>query len=235
MVQQTALPYAIPALIMAIVLVLLPPIILLIYPLHYKILSALKISELRCVNVLLRPLDKLKPLLDSFQGSFKDEYRFFSGLYRFSILAGVTLSQFREIYSNILALLLFILLLHAVCQPYKKRAHNIIDTLLFTNLAVINGITMYNFSNVESNIKTHQTTAALGYIQSLLIGLPFLVVIICLIKKFLLHMKPLCKRKTKLQGNSELIEDELPARMLYDMEDLSGRWSKYHLHARTST
>ncbi len=227
------LPYAIPAIFMALVLVILPPIILLVYPLHYKILTSLNISESKCINVLLRPLDKLKPLLDSFQGSFKDEYRFFSGLYfiyRFLILAGVTLSRFQEIYFIILGLLLVILLLHAVFQPYKERAHNIIDTLLFINLAVINGITMYNFSNVESNIRENKTTAFLGYVQSILIGLPFFVVFLCLLKKVAQYLKLLRQRKSKKQGNKEHTEEEeeeLPARMLYNEEDLISSGSLY--------
>ena len=227
------LPYAIPAIIMALVFVISPPLILLIYPVHYRILSALKISESKCVNIILHPLDKLKPLLDSFQGSFKDEYRFFSGLYfvyRFSILAGVYLSPFQDTYFVILALLLFMILLHALCQPYKERLHNVIDTLLFVNLAVINGITMYNLSNVESNIKSYTTTATLGYIQTFLIALPLLVVVLCLMKKIFCHLKFLCAKKTKkMEESITIVEDdeELPARMLYDMDDLDESTTVY--------
>lgn len=221
------LPYAIPAIFVSFILVLLPPIVLLIYPLHFRILSAVKIPESRCVDLLLSPLDKLKPLIDSFQGSFKDEYRFFSGLYfvyRFLILAGVTLSRFQEIYFIILGLLLLILLLHAICQPYKERRHNIIDTLLFINLAFINGITMYNFRNVESNI---ETSAALGYIQSILIGFPLLVVVLCLLKKFFHCLKLLCIKPKK--PIEVLEEEELPARMLYNMDDVDSSGTLYEL------
>ncbi len=224
------LPYALPAIIMSLTLVLLPPIILIIYPLHYKIITALKLSESKCINVLLHPLYKLKPLLDSFQGSFKDEYRFFSGLYfiyRFAILVGVTLSRFEDIYFIISGILLLIILLHAVCQPYKERVHNIIDTLLFINLSVINGITMYNFSSVESNATSNHMTVILGYIQSMLIGLPFLVVILCFLKKVIFSIKLLIARKFKKENSSENEEDELPARMLYNMEDLNSSGSPY--------
>lgn len=223
------LPYAIPAIIMLLVLVILPPVTLLIYPLHYKILTLLNLSESKCINVLLRPLDKLKPLLDSFQGSFKDEYRFFSGLYfiyRFSILTGVTLSRFQEIYFIILGIMLVIILLHATCQPYKNRAHNIIDTLLFVNLAVINGITMYNFSKVESNAHSRKTTALLGYIQSILIGLPFFVVVVCILKKAVIYFKLIFQRKPMrvTEKNKEVEEEELPARMIYTMEELDSSY-----------
>lgn len=43
--------------------------------------------------------------------------------------------------------------IHAIFQPYKRKMHNnIIDTLLFTNLAIINGITLYNFQEKSISI-----------------------------------------------------------------------------------
>ena len=89
---------------------------------------------------------------------------------------------------------------------------------------------MYNFSNVESNnIPTNATTAVLGYIQSILIGLPFFIVIVCVLKKVALHVKSLCQRKSKKQEKGEQVEEEeLPARMLYNMDDLDSS-SSYQL------
>lgn len=201
------LPYAIPAFIMGTLLVILPPLLLLIYPLHYKVLSALRLSESVCVSFSLHRLNKLKPLMDSFQGSFKDEYRFFSGLYfmyRFFLLVNVTLNSFQEVYVVILALLLFMTLFHAVCQPYKQRLHNIIDSLLFANLMAINGITIYNFSTIQSGSKEEPITETLGYVQSFLIGLPFFVFILCLLRKVLLctGVTSSCKKVTE-QENQE--------------------------------
>ena len=89
------LPYAIPAILLAIIVLILPPTLLLIYPLHNKLLSVFKISEFKCVQIVFSPLDKLKPLFDSFQGCFKDEFRFFSGLYfvyRFFIMFNVVIN-----------------------------------------------------------------------------------------------------------------------------------------------
>ena len=77
------LPYAIPALVMIALVVVSPPMLLLVYPIHYKILGLFKMAELKYVQIVFGPLEKFKPLLDSFQGSFKDKFRFFSGLYYF--------------------------------------------------------------------------------------------------------------------------------------------------------
>ena len=214
------LPYAIPAIIMGLFFVVLPPIILLVYPLHYKVISILKLSESKCVGFIIRPLEKLKPLLDSFQGSFKDNFRFFSGLYfvyRFSILAAVSLSRIDEIYAILHAILIVMILLHAICQPYKKRLHNVIDSLLFIDLAVINTITIYNITNAQSEDRI--TTDVLGYIQAFLISLPLLVVTLCVLKKAVCGAKALWARRAKKQANS-VDEEELPARMVYTMEEL---------------
>lgn len=212
------LPYAIPAIAMMLIIVLSPPILLLVYPLHYKVLSLLKIGESRCARIVFNPLEKLKPLLDSFQGSFKDKFRFFSGLYflyRLLILLNVTLSNVQDIYFILLGQLLVILLLHSVCQPYKERRDNIIDSLLFLNLATINGLTMYNFAKV-----TYDTSmvTVISWIQTILILLPLVVMLLCVLKR-VFHCNALVKRIKNKQ--EETLDDELPARLVYAMDDLS--------------
>ena len=64
--------YAIPAIYFSTTKIIASPILSLIYQLQYKILTYVG------VKIIFSLLDKLKPL---FQGAFKDEYRFFSGLY----------------------------------------------------------------------------------------------------------------------------------------------------------
>ena len=165
-------------------------------------------------------------MLDSFQGSFKDNFRFFSGLYfvyRFFILAAVSLSRIDIIHIVINAILIVMLLLHNVCQPYKKRSHNVIDSLLFANLAIINTITVYmlNITHVQS--MDHVTTDVLSYIQAFLISLPLLVVTLCLLKKAVCGTRALWTRKQASHDDSE----ELPARMTYTMEELDSSGNMY--------
>ena len=203
------LPYAIPATIF-LIFVVISPLVLLIYPIHYKVLSFFKIGESNCTKVIFNPLEKMKPLLDSFQGCFKDEYRFFSSLYflyRFAILLCVTLTQLQDVHFLLEIILLLILLLHAICQPYKKRLHNIIDALLFTNLAVMNGITLYNYSNVNSDLDMSYNIHVSSWIQAILIVTPLVVTLMYLVVKFL-FCKIICKKflLAKLETNSEEIE-----------------------------
>ena len=73
-------------------------------------------------------------------------------------------------------LLLCVLALHSICQPYIKRAHNIIDTLLLTDLAIINAISFINYYRVinygERKYKRNNVSAA---IQLVLVYLPVVI------------------------------------------------------------
>ena len=211
------LVYAIPSLVL-LILVLLPPLLLLIYPLHYKVLTFLKIADTRFVVFIFGPLVKLKPFMDSFQGCFKDNFRFFSGLYfiyRSLFIISMTFPRLEFAYILLEVLLLSMLILHAVCQPYKKRLHNIIDALLFGNLAVINAITMYNFSTLRSVIPLDVSITS--WIQIILIFFPLLIMLIYLALK-IPHAIILTYRNLQRNAQYDEISDELPARMLHSRD-----------------
>lgn len=217
------LRYAIPAIFVAILVTVIPPILLLIYPIHYKLLSALKISEFSCVRFVFRPLDQIKPLLDSFQGSFKDKFRFFSGLYflyRLSILINVTLNSFKIMFFILSIQLLGFLVLHGVCQPYKKRSHNIIDTLLFINLAVINGFTLYSYTTVNSGTYSLSDITLISWIQSALVMLPLVIALFCVLYKVLPCKLAMCISKLKKKDSTASMYRELPSRLLYELDEL---------------
>ena len=146
--ERDHLAYAIPAIFALIVMSLLPPLLLLSYPLCYKILALFRIQESKFTRILCKifPLEKFKPFFDSFQGSFKDEYRYFAGLYFLYRLSALLMYTFND-YLGFLLELQFILTLtiHSWIQPYKKKWHNRLDIFLFTLLAILNGISMWNY------------------------------------------------------------------------------------------
>ena len=129
-----------------------------------------------------------KPLLDSFQGCFKDNLRFFAGLYflyRWCFPLAWFSTEFSNYYTSIGGILVFILMLHTICQPYIKRAHNIIDALLFSNLILINFLLFFNYH--KSRIEKPNIDAVQAIVQLMLVYLPLVVVgiyvLICLFKK----------------------------------------------------
>ncbi len=179
------LGYAIPAIIVLILVCGIPPLLLLIYPSHFRLLSALKIDQLPLTRVIMKPLDKLKPIFDSFQGCFKDHCRFFAGLYfiyRLLIIMIVMLFNIQD--ASFLLELLFILMifLHALFQPYKKSTHNTIDMLIFINLSLINTITLYNINNMDLDPSV-TILVITGVIRNMFILLPAIIVMIYVLKK----------------------------------------------------
>ena len=62
-------------------MIIIPPLLLVVYPLVFKLLGLCKLSESKLAGILWRVMPI--QLLDSFQSSFKDNFRFFAGLYFF--------------------------------------------------------------------------------------------------------------------------------------------------------
>ena len=114
------LPYALPALFFLLTIGIFPPIILLAYPLLNRVLAFCDIEESRVLNFVSHklPVSSLKPLLDSFQGCFKDNLRFFAGLYflyRFILLLlDVFITFFSRFYTAVEALFIAIALMHTI-------------------------------------------------------------------------------------------------------------------------
>ena len=181
------LVYALPAIFCLLAIGILPPLLLLSYPLLNKAIACLGFEEfyiVKCVSQKL-PISNLKPFLDSFQVCFKDNLRFFAGLYflyQWTIPAVYSITfNLETAYSITEVFLMLMLAVHAFSQPYIKRVHNMIDTILFTDLLLINSITCIHyflFYSQEDQHIVNKTIAKTAVIQALLIYLPFIVMVI---------------------------------------------------------
>ena len=133
------LAYAIVALILMITIVIGFPLLLLLEPfLNSKI------------NFI-----KIKPLLDQFQGCYKDKYRYFAGYYMICRLVIILLviikisDDFTTQYLLISSCALM-QLIHVLVRPYASTIHNIFDgiilqlTVIISILPVIEFVDNYN-------------------------------------------------------------------------------------------
>ena len=187
------LPYAVPALICVFTIVIPPTFILVCYPSCLKMVAFFHLGENKCMSWLLQriPHAFLKPFADTFQSCFKDNLRFFAGLYfvyRLFVLVSVILPSLLTQRFMLLELcFVLMLLIHALFQPYKARLHNILDALIFFNLAVINGITVYNYHYTKLDFAEKIGVNTLINIQVFLAYLPMvyfaLYTLVCLINK----------------------------------------------------
>ena len=186
------LPYVFPALFCLLTVGLLPLVLLLFYPLLTKVATFLGYENSKVFGYisLILQINKLKPLLDSFQGCFKDDMRFFAGLhflYRWVILIiYINITEYSSYYTAVISCLVFMLALHAICQPYIKRAHNVIDTILLCNLTFIASLTFYNYFRSYVQIRARQgAKVPPAVVQLILIYAPlfcmgiYIVVMLC--------------------------------------------------------
>ena len=196
--------YAAVAVIPLIFIVILPAFLLLFYPLFFRFLGLCNLGESRAAIFLW----KMMPiqLLDSFQNPFKNNYRCFAGLY--FVYRAIFLAQvvfFRNLTQFFAAVelgFIIMIILHTTFQPYKKRVHNIVDLLLFFNLTLINGITIYNFHlSVES--KSNRVVAkdvdgvyVWMVILNILLCIPLVSAAFIVIQKILILLKKTLKRDT---------------------------------------
>ena len=199
------LKYALPALFFIVTLVSIPPLLLISYPLCYKLLALLRLEESKCLyfSCKIIPLERIKPLFDSIQSAFKDHYRFFAGLYfiyRLSSLLTFSITRSLTVYYTLTGIqLVFMLTIHAACRPYKKPWHNVLDSSLFFNLFVINGLAFYNYCLTSITHENNKINQVITFLQTGLILLPLVYLIgytlYCLVRK----LKTVCTHCSDFQ------------------------------------
>ena len=154
---KNKLLHRIPIILVAVMVLVLPPILLITYP--------SKVFRKCLVCTRLNNWQPLHMFVEKFQGDYKDgtqgtyDYRFLSGINLvFRIVLVITLQSSNNLSSDFyfmstLVLLFFIALFFALVRPYKKKYMNILESLLFTNCWLI------NFCYIEfvasSHYKTH--------------------------------------------------------------------------------
>jgi hypothetical protein len=180
--RKEHLRYALPALFCLLTIGLLPPALLLAYPLLNRAITVFGCEDIKIVNYISQKFsfNKFKPVFDSIQGCFKDNFRFFAGLYflyRWIVLIiYMTTKGFSAYYTAVGGVFLLILTVHTICQPYIKRVHNIIDTLLFANLLLINSLSFFNYYRSRGQRDIEQGGTVLpAIVQLVLIYLPMIV------------------------------------------------------------
>ena len=199
------LPYAIPALLI-LILTALPPVVLILYPNGIHMLNNC-IGE-RNVNKLhlcssedgscwkVVSITRFKPLIDSFQGCYKDNYRYFAGLlfvYRSLMSLSFALSTNAiTLYLSLEVLVILMLAFHAWAQPYQRRFYNLLDTFMYANLAIVNGLSLFNYYWVNYSSDQSDLMVSLVF-QLILIFIPIVyIVAMC----FLFNLTG-CSRKAR--------------------------------------
>ena len=124
------------------------------------------------------------PFLDSFQSSFKDDYRFFAGLY-FAYRAAASATYFtQKIFSCIAAveIILFVMTFtHVVFRPHNKFWHNILELGIFLALLFVNTVSLLNYAVVIwGDADSIVEVSPLVWLQIIAVVLPTLYLVLLL-------------------------------------------------------
>ena len=186
------LPYAIPALFV-LLLTAVPPAILIAYPAltkhcgTFSCTMCYKAEEQEGVRFVSQWRSRMMPLFDSFQSCFKDNCRYFAGLYFIYRLAFSMAFAFAdtkmEFYFSLEVIIIVILALHAIVQPYQNRFYNIVDAAIFADLAIINGLSLYNVHWTQFPSLSGDSLTVSSSIQTVLIYLPLLYIAFMIVLK----------------------------------------------------
>ena len=165
------LRYAIPALLFLILIVIPTPLLLICDPYLLKLEDRFSQQFTPWTRLRIR----LKPFCDSFQNCFRNNMRFSAGfyfLYRFVLLSlfSFTSSMFQFLYWTQIVLILLVTF-HSILQPFKLKSDNIIASMCFCYMAMVNGLTLILYNSV-TNDGYSMETAVLQWIQVAFLYLP---------------------------------------------------------------
>ena len=138
------LPYLFCAILVLSTFVAIPPLILFLVPMLPR--AAVHLQPERS-NRVIWLCDKMfsgpkwQFFLDAFQGGFKPKYSFFAGLFfLYRIVITVTYSFTITLdwqYLIQTGEVVLCLVIHTLCQPYRCKIYNTVDTLIYFNMLAV--------------------------------------------------------------------------------------------------
>ena len=154
---------------------------------------------------------KIKPLLDQFQGCYKDKYRCFAGYYmicRLLIITIIIINSTNDFVVNyfLIAACLIIALLHLMIKPYNNETINKLDGIILQIIVLIKALPLLD----DGFDSAFVTTMAF-----VLVFLPLIIYITLILylhkdrlKKLVVHLIP----KDDPPNSNDIIHDEIAMR-----------------------
>ena len=207
------LPFALPAVLVLFTIVIPLPIILFGDPFFLKLeyFANRRFFPSKNVYPWTRFRQKFKPLFDSFQGCFKDEYRFTSGLffiYRIVILLSLILSPGLDwFYGSLQVILIVIFTIQALLHPFQDPKHNVMSVFVIMYFLLINCCSIVIFMLVYGGVHVNAVDA-LEWVQLALVYLPIACGLLWLGWKCYKVVKAMCHKGSYTELDDERMLDE---------------------------
>jgi len=172
--MQDHVPYIVPAIIVLLTFVAIPPIVLT----APSLMRLLEKFFNRPICARLQPGPGLQQFLNAFHGCYKDgtegagdgskyDLRWFAGFYFVNRIILFAIFAFSPDWflQYLLQQLAFTgtFILFALFRPYKEEFYNKVDLTIFATLAAINALTMYNFYLTTTEMPVSKLALAFQY------------------------------------------------------------------------
>ena len=202
------LPYAIPAIVVLMVFILLPLVIIFMYP--------------RVCNCLGLHVHRIMPFFDALQAAFKHKYHYFAPLYFVYRLILVTIFAYTaEVQQQYVLQQLFcigIVILHVMVQPYKEALHNKVDIFLLALMPALISISFFQLFCVTDSDNINQLASAT---QIVLLYLPLIYITLVILHKLYRCRKVDYEEARAVTTGYQSFEN-VPARVLESYSDNDG-------------
>ena len=171
------LVYAIVAILCEVIIVIGLPLFLLLEPVLR-----------RRVNLV-----RIKPLLDQFQGCYKDKYRWFAAYYLICrqviiLIVYVGNGNYYYMLYGLQTACVIIAMIHGCVHPYKSNLLNVLDEVILVILVLVVNLNLFSLSSI---IPTN-------YFSVALVILPLLVICFIAIRKLISYFFVRKKRELQL-------------------------------------
>ena len=181
------LAYAIVAILCEVIIVIGLPLFLLLEPFLRQ-----------RVNLV-----RVKPLLDHFQGCYKDKYRWFAAYYLICrqviiLIVYVGNGNYYYMLYSLQAACVIIAMIHGCVQPYNNKLLNVLDEVILSILVLVVHLNLFSLS---SFIPTN-------YFSVILLSFPLLLVCFIAIRKLVKYFFSKNKRKSQLYNPVETHEGD---------------------------
>ena len=201
--------YATGSLFAIVTVISIPTLILVFHPIMILIVRYFGWGETKCVLLINKILliHNLKPVLDSFQGDYKDNLSFFAGLHSFlyriiffSIVVAASPPDIDGLMLLMIAYFIILLLIHVMVMPFKRYIDNGSYSLIYILMLSILIIEHYMFSTGESSPK-------LIWLEILLSLLPLICVALYCTWRLIISAKLIWRKYCKAYDEFSLVRD----------------------------
>ena len=220
--------YAIGSLLLIVTVIVVPTVILTVYPIVVNIGIIFGWEESRCIQVINKCLliHRLKPILDSFQGDYKHHLHFFAGIYFFlyrslffCIVVGGSTPDIGVLFVFIIVFFFLIAMLHVLTMPFEHYIDNAAYTSIYMLMLALSTIEYFLLPSDKSSSKKSNYTIALLWFRIFLSSVPLCFFVFYWIMKLVnkvwsfrrvknVHYEPLLAFPDRLVGDHDYDDDD---------------------------